>query len=73
MRCKAFHFKQNDTRNNSKNIYSGLESNETTPTMKLLVPFLKDLFKIVEKIKILVWTYNLIIIKITRISIIFVG
>ena len=49
MRWKAFYFEQNDTRNNSKNIYHGLASNKTPPTMKLLEVFEKDLFKIVKK------------------------
>ena len=44
------HFEQNDTRNNSKNIYYGLASDKTPPPMKLLELFEKDLFKIVEKI-----------------------
>ena len=52
MRWKAFYFEQSDTHNNSKNIYYGLTSDKTPPPMKLLELFEKDLFKIVEKIKL---------------------
>ena len=51
MRWKAFYFEQNDTHNNSRNIYYGLTSDKTLTPMKLLELFEKDLFKIVEKIK----------------------
>ena len=51
MRWKAFYFEQNDTRNNSKNIYYGLASDKTPPPMRLLELFEKNLFKIVENIK----------------------
>ena len=51
MRWKAFYLEQNDTRNNSKNIYYGLKSDKTPPPMKLLELFEKDLFKIAEKTK----------------------
>ena len=50
MQRKAFCFQQNDTCNNSKNIYS-LASNKPPPPMKLLKLYEKDLLKIVEKIK----------------------
>ena len=46
MRWKAFYFEQNDTCNNSKNIYYGLKSDKTPPPMKLLELFEKHLFKI---------------------------
>ena len=49
MSQKAFYFKQNDTRNGSKNIYYGLASDKTAPPMKLLELFEKDLFKKVQK------------------------
>ena len=52
MRWKAFYFEQSHTRNNSKNIYYGLTNDETPPPVKLLELFQKDLFKIVEKIKV---------------------
>ena len=51
MRWKAFYLEQNDTRNNSKNIYYDLKSDKTPPPMKLLELFEKDLFKIAEKTK----------------------
>ena len=51
MRWKAFYFEQNDTCNNSKNIYYGLISDKTPLPMKLLEMFEKDLCKIVEKTK----------------------
>ena len=51
MRWKAFYFEQSDTHNNPKNIYYGLTSDKTPPSMKLLELFEKDLFKMVEKIK----------------------
>ena len=35
MRWKDFYFEQNDTRNNSNNIYYGLKSDNTPPPMKL--------------------------------------
>ena len=52
MRWKAFYFEQSDTHKNSKNIYYGLTSDKTPAPMKLLELFVKDLFKIVEKIKV---------------------
>ena len=51
MRWKAFYFEQSDTSDNNKNIYYGLASEKTPSPMKLLEPFEKDLYKIVEKIK----------------------
>ena len=49
MRWKVF-ILNTDTRNNDKNIYYGLTSDETPPFFKILKLFEKDLFKIVAKI-----------------------
>ena len=48
MRWKSFYFEQNDTRNNSKNIYYGLKNDKTPPPMKLLERFQKDILKLVD-------------------------
>ena len=41
MRWKVFYFQQNDTRNNSKDIYYGLRSDKTPPPNKLCEGFEK--------------------------------
>ena len=53
MRWKAFYFEQNDTCNNSKNIYYGLKNDKALPATKLLERFREYFFKIVEKNKVL--------------------